>query len=62
MSLGKIKVTNSKQSKEDGTTQILRLGFASEYAAVICIMECLAHHICGWAISLAEEQLGGSQG
>lgn len=59
MSLGKIKVTNTEQSKEDGITQVLRLGCTLEHAAVICIVACLAHRICGWAISLAEKQPGG---
>lgn len=58
MSPGKIKVTNTKQSKEDGMTQILSLACTLEYAVVTCIVACLAHLICGWALSLAEKQPG----
>lgn len=51
---------NTKQSQEDGMTQILRLGCTLEHAAVICIVACWAHHVLDRIFSW--ETTKGSQG
>lgn len=57
VSLGKIEVTNTEQSKESGTTQILILNCTLEYAAV-----CSSAVICRSGVPSPPEKTRGSQG